>query len=190
MLLKTGRLQLIQQGYVFCLSQEMSVGLDIFEEQGQAQKVIDEKEHHLPLRTAVSTAAKEGQCMPFNDEVLLIANGRELSSGQAEIDIDNAMALCAGEVVVMVASSADAVVMGSIRKLNAGEQSSRHQLFDRTIDRRSANARLDLTELLPEFLNGEIRAEAFQLDQTFRNELAWARVALAHFVERCIYFLS
>ena len=128
--------------------------------------------------------------MPFNDKVLLVANGRELSSGQTEIDIDNAMTLCASEVVVVLASSADAVVMSPIRKLNAREQSSRHQLFDRTVDRGSADAWLSLPELLPEFLNGEIRAEAFQLDQAIRNELARARVALAHFVERRINFIS
>ena len=128
--------------------------------------------------------------MPFNDKVLLIANGRELGSGQTEIDIDNAMALCASEVVVVVASSADAVVMSPIRKLDAGKQSPIHKLFDCTVDRGSADAWLSLPELLPEFLNGEIRAEAFQLDQAIRDELTWARVALAHFVECRINFIS
>ena len=128
--------------------------------------------------------------MPLNHKVLLLPNSRELSSRQTEIDIDNAMALCACEVVVVVASSADAVVVGSIRKLNAGEQSSRHQLFDRTVDRGSSDTWLSLPELLPEFLNGEIRAEAFQLDQAIRDELTWARVALAHFVERRVNFIS
>ena len=128
--------------------------------------------------------------MPFNDKVLLIANGRELSSRQTEIDIDNAMTLCASEVVVVLASSADAVVVGPIRKLNAGEQSSRHQLFDRTVDRGSADAWLSLPELLPEFLNGEIRAEAFQLDQAIRDESPWTCVALACFIERRINFIS
>ena len=77
--------------------------------------------------------------MPLNDKVLLLPNGRELSSGQTEIDIDNAMTLCASEVVVVLVSTADAVVMGPIGKLNASEQSPRHQLFDRTVDRRSAD---------------------------------------------------
>jgi hypothetical protein len=35
--------------------------------------------------------------MPFNDKARLIPNGRELVCGQAEIDIDDAMALRAGE---------------------------------------------------------------------------------------------
>ena len=128
--------------------------------------------------------------MPFHDKVLLFANGRELSSGQTEIDIDDAVALRAGEVVVVVVSSADAVVVGPIRKLNAGKQSFRHQLFDRTVHRSSADAWLDLADLLPEFLNGEIRAAAFQLDQAIRNEFARARVALAHLIESRVNFLS
>ena len=76
--------------------------------------------------------------MPLNDKVRLIPNSRELISGKTDIDIDDAMAVRAGEVVVVLASFADTIVMCAIRKLNAGEQSPIYQLFDRTIDRGSA----------------------------------------------------
>ena len=75
--------------------------------------------------------------MPLNDKVLLLPNGCELIRGETEIDIDNAMALRAGEVVVMLASSTDAVVMRPISKLDADEQFPLHQLFDRSVDRGS-----------------------------------------------------
>ena len=128
--------------------------------------------------------------MPFNHKVLLIANGHELSSGQTEIDIDNAMALCAGEVVVMLASTAHAIVMGAVRKLDAGEQSPAHQCFDRTVDCRPAYTWLGLAELLPEIFHAKRRAAAFEIDQMFRNEFARARVALAHLIESRVNFLS
>ena len=127
--------------------------------------------------------------MPLNDKILLLPNDRQLSSRQAEIDIDNAMALRASEVVVVVVSTADTVVMGAIGKLNAGEQAPAHQFFDRAVDRRAANTWFDLAKFLPEILNGEIFTAAFEINQTFRNKFARARIALAHFVERRINFL-
>ncbi len=76
--------------------------------------------------------------MTFDDKVGLIPNLRKLISGETDIDIDDVMALRAGEVVVVLASCADTIVMCAIRKLNPGEQSPIYQLFDRTIDRGSA----------------------------------------------------
>ena len=83
--------------------------------------------------------------MPLNDKVLLLPNGRELISRETDIDIDDAMALRAGEVVVVLASTTDTVVMGPIRKINPGEQSHIHQLFDRTVDRGPAYTWLGLS---------------------------------------------
>src|SRR6266487_2002911 len=98
--------------------------------------------------------------MPLNDKVLLIPNGRELSRGETKIDIDNAVALRAGEMVVVLISSTHTIVMGPVSELNAGEQSPVHQFFYRTIHRRPAYAWLDLAELLPEIFHSEICAEA------------------------------
>jgi hypothetical protein len=61
--------------------------------------------------------------MPLNDKVLLLPNGRELICGEADVDIDDAAALRAGKVVVVLVSIADTVVMSHICKLDAGEQS-------------------------------------------------------------------
>jgi len=55
------------------------------------------------------------------------------------------MALCAGEMVVVLAATTDTVVMCSIRKLDPGEQSPGHQLFDRTVDCGPAYPRLGLS---------------------------------------------
>ena len=127
--------------------------------------------------------------MTFNDEVLLLPNDRKLSSRQAEIDIDNTMALCASQVVVMFVSATHSIVMSAIRKLYACKQSHAHQFFDRAVDRRAAYARLVLAEVLPEIFNSEICAAAFEINQALRNEFARARVALAQLVERRINFL-
>lgn len=127
--------------------------------------------------------------MSFNDKVLLLPNDCKLTSGQAEIDIDNAMALRASEVVVVFVPATDTIVMSAIGKLDAGKQSHVHQFFDRTINRCAANAWLGLAKFLPEVFNSEVSTTAFEVDQAFRDELARARVALAQLVERRINFL-
>jgi hypothetical protein len=96
--------------------------------------------------------------MPLNDKVRLIPNGHELVCGETKIDIDDVMALRAGEMVMVLVSTTHTIVMSSISELNAGEQSHVHKFFDRTIHRRPAYAWLDLAELLPEIFHREIRA--------------------------------
>ena len=78
--------------------------------------------------------------MPLNHKVRLVPNGHELISGETNIDIDDAVALRAGEMVVVLVSTTHTIVMGPISELNAGEQSHVHQFFDRTIHRRPAYA--------------------------------------------------
>ena len=102
--------------------------------------------------------------MALDDEVRLILYRRELIGGKTDIDIDNAMTLRAGEMVMVLVSPTNAVMMGPVRKLDAGQQSHIHQLLDRTVDRGSPNAWLSLSKLLPEALNCEIRATAGEFD--------------------------
>ncbi len=83
--------------------------------------------------------------MPLNDKVRLLPNGRDLICGETDVDIDDAVALRAGEVVVVLVSIADTVVMCPVCKLDAGEQSPIHELFDRAVDRGSAYAWLGLS---------------------------------------------
>jgi hypothetical protein len=75
----------------------------------------------------------------------LLPNGHELICGEADIDIDDVMALRAGQMVVVFASAADTVVMRPICKLDPGEQLFIHQLFDRTVDCGSAYPWLGLS---------------------------------------------
>lgn len=98
-----------------------------------------------PLLTTVVTTAKQGQCMPLNDKVRLLPNCRELICGETDVYIDDEVALRAGEVVVVLVSIADTVVMGAVRKLDACEKSPIHQLFDRTVDCSSAYSWLSLS---------------------------------------------
>ena len=83
--------------------------------------------------------------MPLNDKVLLLPNGRELISRETDIDIDDAMTLRAGKMMVVLTPTANTVVMRPIRKLYPSKQSHIYQLFDRTIDRGSAYTRLGLS---------------------------------------------
>jgi hypothetical protein len=59
--------------------------------------------------------------MPLNEEVRLLPDGCELIRGETEVDIDDAVTLRAGKVVVMLAPTADTVVMRPIRKLDTGQ---------------------------------------------------------------------
>src|SRR5437763_3851627 len=97
--------------------------------------IFDTVQHDTWLRTTVFTTTKKCERMPFDDKVRLIPNRRKLISGETDIDIDDAMALRAGEVVVVIASSADTIVMSTIRKINPCEQYHIQQLIDRKIDR-------------------------------------------------------
>jgi hypothetical protein len=83
--------------------------------------------------------------MPFNDKIRLISNGCELIGWETDIDVDDAMTLRAGEVMVVLASITDTIVVCPIRKLDPGKQTHIHQLFDRTIDGGSAYTWLGLS---------------------------------------------
>jgi hypothetical protein len=127
--------------------------------------------------------------MPLNYKVRLVPNGRELSSGETNIDIDDAMALCACKMVMVLVSTTHPIVMGPISELNAGKQSHVHQFFDRTIHRRPAYGWLDLAKLLPEIFHREICAQVGEFDQAICNEFALACVALAHLAESRVNLL-
>lgn len=97
--------------------------------------------------------------MPLNYKIRLVPYGRELISGKTNIDIDDAVALRAGEMVMVLVSTTHTIVMGPIGELNPGEQFHVHQFFDRAIHRCPAYSWLDQAELLPEIFHSEICAE-------------------------------
>ncbi len=81
--------------------------------------------------------------MPFDLEVCLVTDGSELVNGEADIYVYDAVTLCAGQVMVMTVAT-DAVVMRSVGKLDAIQQAHTDELFHRTENRSSAQARLYL----------------------------------------------
>lgn len=80
--------------------------------------------------------------MALDDEISRITNSCDLIGGQADVDINDAMALRTREVVVMLAAIAHTVVVRAVGELNAREQFHIYQLFDRAVDRGPAYARL------------------------------------------------
>jgi len=61
--------------------------------------------------------AKEGEGMTFNCEIGLLSDCCKLIFGQANLDLDDAVTMSAGQVVVMAAST-NAVVVRTIGKFN------------------------------------------------------------------------
>src|SRR5450755_185587 len=117
-------------------------------------------------------------------KIRLIADGAYLIYGQADIDLHDAVALCAGQVVMMARTAADAVVVRTVRELDAVQEFHICQHLDRAIDRRASQAWLGLPQLLPQVINSEISTAGRQLYQPLGNELARARMTLARLVER------
>jgi hypothetical protein len=126
--------------------------------------------------------------MPFNIEVCLIANSRERIDRNADIDLYDAMAPGAGQVVMM-AIAADTVVMGAIGKLDTIQQAHIDQHLHRAVDGCPAEARLYLAQFLPEIVNREIAAACSKLDKALGNQPARARVALAQLMKCRMNFI-
>jgi hypothetical protein len=124
----------------------------------------------------------------FNIKVRLVTNGGQLIDGQTDIDLYDAMALRAGQVMMM-AVTADAVVVRAISKLDAVQQAHIDQHLYRAVHGCPAQARLYLAQLLPEIVNREIGSARSKLCESLRNQPAWACVALAHLIECCMYLV-
>src|SRR5579862_2771013 len=73
------------------------------------------------LGEAVRAATKKGNSMPFNRKFRLFANGGNLLRRQADIDLDDAMAIGAGKVMVMHIAT-DAIVVRAISEIDTVEQ--------------------------------------------------------------------
>ena len=76
--------------------------------------------------------------MSVNDKVCLILDSGDLLRREAASDIDDAVTLCASQMMVVFAPVADMIVMRSICKLDPCQEFSLHEHFYRTIDRGSA----------------------------------------------------
>ena len=82
--------------------------------------------------------------MAFDLKVCLVTDGSELVNREADIYVYDTVTLRTGKVMVMVIS-ADAIVMRSVGKLDAIEQAHSDELFYRTKNRCSSQARLYLS---------------------------------------------
>jgi hypothetical protein len=120
--------------------------------------------------------------MALDGEVGLLGERGELFGGNADIDIDDAMAGGAGQVVVMFVA-AHAIAMRSIGKLDAVQQSGVDQHFYGAVDRRAPQARLAMTEVLPEIIHRKVSPAMRQFDQALGNHPARARITLALLVK-------
>jgi hypothetical protein len=95
------------------------------------------------LRAAVLAAAKEGERVSFDLKVCLITDGSELVNREADIYIYDAVALCAGQMMVMTIAT-NTVVVRSVGKLDAIQYTHTDELFHRTKNRCPSQARLYL----------------------------------------------
>lgn len=134
--------------------------------------------------------------MAFDHKISLVADGTELFDRQADIDLNDAVAACTGEVMV-VSIAADAIVMATISEFHPIEQSCIHQLFNRAVDGSPAQRWFALANLLPQIINRKICPTACQFHEPLFNQSAWTGTTLAHLVKggtnlfgylgKCIY---
>src|SRR5258707_362256 len=132
----------------------------------------------------------ERQRMPLDRKIGQRAELSKLLRGNTHIHIDHAMTGSAGQMMVMLVSTAHAITMGAISELDAIEQARVDQHFHRTIDRCTAQTRLLLAQILPEIIHREIAAAFCQRNQTIGNQPAWASIALTLLAKHSINFLS
>lgn len=75
--------------------------------------------HLLPYSPTLPTQPKQRQRMPLNGKICLFAYKINLLFRQTNIDLYDAVALGAGQVVVVAAASADAVVVRAVGEFDA-----------------------------------------------------------------------
>jgi hypothetical protein len=142
----------------------------------------------LRVFAAVGTAAKDAEGMPFDGKIGLVLKRGQLLPGKADIYFDHAMAICAGQVMMMIAA-ADPIMARPVSKLDAVEQARAEKHFDRAVDSCAPKARLNLAQLLPQSIGREIGPTGGERFQSFRDKLAWAGATLSHLVECYTYLI-
>jgi len=112
----------------------------------------------------------------------LLADCGKVLKRQTEIDFDDAMTLCTGQVMV-VGTSTDTIVVGPIGEFDTIKQTRLNEHFNRAVDRGSSQMGLALTQVVPEIVNGKIGSAGRQLAYPLRNQVAWACLTLTLFRE-------
>jgi hypothetical protein len=139
-------------------------------------------------RSARQAAPKKGNGMTLDCEIGLFADGGELIDGQANIHLDYTVTLRAGQVMVM-GTPTNTIVMRAVGKLNAIQQTHAKKHLNRAIDSRASQAGFVLPQILPQIINGEICPTVREFNQTFLDQAARARIALARFLKGCAYLI-
>jgi len=124
--------------------------------------------------------------MALDGEIRLFAEFGELLGRNADIDIDHAMANGAGQVMMVLISSADAIAVRAIGELDAIEQTRVDQHLNGTIDGSAPQAWFALAQLLPEIIHRKVAATLSQFDQALGDDAARARCALTYLIEHSI----
>ena len=138
--------------------------------------------------TARRAAPEKGDGVTLDGEIGLFADGGKLIDGQANIHLDHQMTLRAGQMMVMNAPT-NTVVMRAIGELNAIEQTQTKKHLNRAVDSCASQARLHLPQHLPQIINGEICPTVREFNQTFLDQAARARIALAGFLKGGSYLI-
>jgi hypothetical protein len=139
-------------------------------------------------RPARRAAPKKGDRVTLDCEIGLFANSDELIDGQANIYFDHTVTLRAGQVVVM-GSPTNTVMMCAIGELNTIQQTHAKKHLNCPVDSCASQARLSLPQILPQIINGEICPTAREFNQTFLDQAARARNALARFLKGGAYLI-
>ncbi len=91
-------------------------------------------------------------------EAFLPADCRDHGGLQAEVQLNDAMALGAGKVMMVMVAFAKAERMGAVRELYPVQHFHPHKLVDGAVDGGSSNARVRAMQLLQQLIRRERRA--------------------------------
>ena len=99
-------------------------------------------------RSARRAAPKKGDGVTLNCEIGLFADGGKLIDGQADIYLDHPVTLRAGQVM-MVGTPTNTVMMRSIGKLYAIQQTHAKKRLNCAVDSCASQAGFNLPQILP-----------------------------------------
>ncbi len=141
----------------------------IWRARGEASRAIS-------LRAAVRAAAEELKPVPLQGEVRAALDGGERFRREAHIDLHDAVALGAGQMVV-VRTAAGAEPVPPVGEAYTVEHAVLHQHLNGAEDGGAAELSVALQQILPELVRREVLALRRQLGKPARDNAAWARVA-------------
>lgn len=138
--------------------------------------------------SARRAAPEKGDGVTLNCKIGLFADGGKLIDGQANINLDHQVTLRAGQVVVM-STPTNTIMMRAIGELNAIQQPQAKKRLNRAIDSCPSQAGFILPQILPQIINGEICPAVREFNQTFLDQAARTRIALAGFLKGGAYLI-